>query len=101
MDRVLNTLQEKVLDCHVDTIFAGAVTYVDDLILLSPSLIGMQLMFNSCSNEFNSMGLRFNVFKCVALVIGKTIGSVVKNLMLKDDVSPARITRYIQMKIMR
>ena len=32
------------------------------------------------------MGLRFNVSKCVALVIGKTIGSVVKNLVLYDDV---------------
>ena len=59
MDLVLNVLQETGLSCHVDTIIAGAVAYVDDLILLSPSLIGMQLMLNSCSNEFNSMGLRF------------------------------------------
>ena len=57
-------------------------------ILLSPSLIGMQLIMNLCSNEFNSIGLRFNVSKCVALVTGKTIGSVMKNLVLYDDVIP-------------
>ena len=36
----------------------------------------------------NSMGLRFNVSKCVALIIGKTIGFVVKNLVLYDDLYP-------------
>ena len=34
------------------------------------------------------MGLRFNVSKCVALIIGKTIMSIVKNLVLYDDVTP-------------
>ena len=32
------------------------------------------------------MGLRFIVSKCVALVIGKTTGSAVKDLVLNDDV---------------
>ena len=84
MDRVLNTLQEKGLGCHIDTIIAGAA-YIDNLILLLPSLIDKQFMLNLSSNEFNSMGLRFNVFKCVALVTGKTKGSVLKNLVLYDD----------------
>ena len=57
-------LQEKGLGF---TIFAGAVAYADDLVLLLSSL-------NLWSNEFNSMGLRFNVSKCVAPVIGKTKG---------------------------
>ena len=82
MDRALNMLQEKGLGCHVDAIFAGAVAYADDLILLLPSLIGMQLRLNLCSNEFNGMELKFNVSTCVALVIGETIGSVVNNLVL-------------------
>ena len=34
------------------------------------------------------MGLKFNVSKSVALVIGKTIGSVVKNLVLYNNVIP-------------
>ena len=34
------------------------------------------------------MELRFNVPKCVALVVGKAIGSVVRNLALYDDVIP-------------
>ena len=88
MDRVLNKLQEKGLGCHVDTIFAEADVYVDDLILLSPSLIGMQLMLHFCSNEFN-------VSKCVAVVISKTIGSNVKNLVLCDNVIPRRRTYVI------
>ena len=54
MDRVLNMLglQEKGLGCHVDTILTGAVAHASDLIILSPSLIGMQLVLNLCSNEF-------------------------------------------------
>ena len=68
---VLNKLQCSYLGCHVDNVFAGAIVYAGDLILLSPSLIGMQDMLNVCTKVFNAMGLKLNIGKCVAIIIGK------------------------------
>jgi Reverse transcriptase (RNA-dependent DNA polymerase) len=88
MDRVLNELQNEGLGCHVDSVFAGAIAYADDLILLSPSVVGMQLMLSICSREFGAVGLIFNISKCVAMVVGKSIGSIVKQLVLYDNELP-------------
>ena len=41
--------------CHIGNQFAGAPAYADDVILLSPSLTGLQNMLDVCkiySNEF-------------------------------------------------
>ena len=85
MDCVLNKLQFSYLGCHVHNVFAGAIAFADDLILLSPSLIGMLDMLNVCTKEFNAMGLKLNMDKCVAIIIGKCT-SEVKNLLLHDNI---------------
>ena len=71
MDCVLHKLQYSYLDCHVDNVFTRAITYADDMILLSPSLIGMQYMLNVCTKEFNAIGLKLNIDKCITIIIGK------------------------------
>ena len=73
------------MGCHVDNVFAGAIAYADDLILLSLSLIGMQNMLNVCTKNFNAKRLKLNIDKCVAIIIGKCTGEV-KNLLLYDNI---------------
>ena len=43
-------------------------------------------MLNICSSEFNKIGLKFNVDKCVALYVDKSVGHVVQDLVLYSDV---------------
>ena len=81
IDCVLNKLQCN----YVDNIFAGAIAYANNLILLLPLVIGMQDMLNVCTKEFNAMGLKLNIDKCVAIIIGKYTGEV-KNLLLYDNI---------------
>ena len=86
-DSVLQLLRKFGLGCHVGNVFVGALIYADDLTLLSPSLIYMQIMLDVCSETLNNMGLQFNIDKCVAVVFGKFIGkSSYKNLVLYDNV---------------
>jgi hypothetical protein len=85
MDCVLDKLQCSYSGCNVDKIFAGAIAYADDLILLSPSLIGMQDMLDICIRELNELGLKLNIDKCVATIIGKCMGKV-QNLLLNNNV---------------
>ena len=46
MDSVLQLLHKCGLGCHAGNVFAGALAYADDLILLSPSLVCMQIMLD-------------------------------------------------------
>lgn len=73
MDTVLHEMQEKRLGCHIDNVFAGAVAYADDLVLMSPSLVCLQQMVDICAQIFKSAGLSFNVDKCIAVVCGKPL----------------------------
>ena len=74
MDSVLQLLYKCGLGCHVGNVFAGALAYADDLILLSPSLVCMQIMSDVCSETLTNMGLQFNIDECVAVVFAKFIG---------------------------
>ena len=48
MDKLL-TLKDNDIGCHVGSKFCGAFAYADDIILLSPSINGLQNMLNCCS----------------------------------------------------
>ena len=51
-------------------------------------------MLNICSPEFDITELEFNVAKCVALFVGKSVGHVVKELALYGNVIP-HAKRYL------
>ena len=75
------------MGCHVGNVFAGVLAYADDLILLSPWLVCMQIMLDVCSETLTNMGLQFNIDKCVVFVFGKFMGkSSCKNLVLYDNI---------------
>ena len=44
MDNLLLTLKDNDIGCHVGSKFCGVFAYADDIILLSPSINGLQNM---------------------------------------------------------
>jgi Reverse transcriptase (RNA-dependent DNA polymerase) len=46
--------------CHVQGLFAGCLLYADDVILLSPSILGLQRMLDVCYSTRTDLGLEFN-----------------------------------------
>ena len=87
MDSVLQLLNKCGLGCHIGNVFAGILAYADDLILLSSSLICMQIMLDVCSETLTNMVLQFNIDKCIAVVFGKFSGkSSCKNSIPHDNV---------------
>ena len=48
---------------HWDSLFAGAVCYADDLVLLEPSPSALRIMLNCCENFAVIRGLKFNPSK--------------------------------------
>ena len=48
VDDLLHRLRKSGLGCHVGGLFAGAVGYADDLLLLAPSRSGMERLLKIC-----------------------------------------------------
>jgi len=49
---LVNNLVDEDYGCHVGSVFFGcfiSIIYADDIILLSPSLIGLQAMLDVCA----------------------------------------------------
>ena len=54
------------IGCHIGSVFVGCIMYADDIILLCPSLLGLQQMINTCCNVAGLLSLEFNVKNLIA-----------------------------------
>ena len=61
MDDLLSRLRKSGVGCHVGGVFAGAVGYADDLLLLAPSRSGMQKMLEICEQYAMEKNLQFQL----------------------------------------
>ena len=68
MDALLDELSKEGVGCHVGHAFAGALSYADDLTLISPSLNSMKKMLSICERFANSYDVLFNSSKSVSLI---------------------------------
>ena len=71
MNIFITKLKLQGIGCHISTMFIGCLLYADDVILISPSVAGLQAMLDKCSEISRLLSLSFNVSKCHCLVIGK------------------------------
>ena len=70
VDCILVTLRAKTLGCHLHNVFAGCLMYADDLLLVSASVIDLQIMLNVTGDVGRSLGLTFNCMKSNCVSIG-------------------------------
>jgi len=70
--------------------------YADDLVLLAPSVAEIQLMLNVCCDELESLDLKINPQKSVALRIGPAYKNSCCNLTANGSNVPwATEAKYI------
>jgi len=55
----------------ISSMFLGCILYADDILLLSPTVAGLQKMLDKCSEIAEVISLEFNVEKAHCIVIGK------------------------------
>jgi len=68
VDELLLSLSTSSYGCHVGDNFFGCIMYADDLILLSPSLSGLQCLVDICSIYAKDHNLVFNTKKTICTV---------------------------------
>ena len=49
MNAFIKQLKQLGVGCHIPSLFLGCILYADDLLLLSPSVVGLQAMMDKCS----------------------------------------------------
>ena len=64
------SLSTSSFGCHVGDNFFRCIMYADDLILLSPSLSGLQHLVDICSVYAKDHNLVFNTKKTICTVVG-------------------------------
>ena len=59
-DSQFDILRKKRTGCWIDNVFVGIVGYADDLLLLSPTMDGLQEMVRTCEEFANYHNLKFS-----------------------------------------
>ena len=63
-DRLIELLRESRIGCTIGSFYYGVMVYADDIILLSPSRLGLQAMINICQKFASENNLKFST-KCL------------------------------------
>ena len=66
-DELLIRLSRTGMGCHVGHMFAGALCYADDMVLLCPSIKGLQMMINICRDFGVEYDVKYNDKKTVCM----------------------------------
>ena len=68
IDDLIKELRRKREGCWINNEFVGVIVYADDIVLLAPSLDGLQNMIDTCSTYAQNHNLKFsmndNIKKC-------------------------------------
>ena len=68
VDDLLEKLKHMGIGCHIGNIFVGALGYADDLILLCPSVVGLNEMIKICEDYASEHDILFNGNKIKYLI---------------------------------
>ncbi|XP_063372171.1 uncharacterized protein LOC134660369 [Cydia amplana] len=68
VDRLIGELSNAMVGCSVGGKFINNISYADDMVLLSPSISGIQDLLTICERYAESHGLRYNASKSELLV---------------------------------
>ena len=97
VDDIIYLLQNSGYGCYVNKLFFGCIMYADDLLLISPSVKGLQYMLNICYDFGSSANIVFNSSKSFSIAVGhKKVTSTLQNLQLgADDICWVNRIKYL------
>ena len=84
VDIFINRLRQAGLGCRLHNMYVGVILYADDMLLISASIIDLQLMLDHCGLIGDGLGMKFNSSKCKCIVVGPNSISHKATLTLKE-----------------
>ena len=71
-DELVSRLKNSGIGCWISNMYYGALSYADDVVLLCPSLRGLQSMLHICSRFGEEFHMSFNHSKTVCMYMSKS-----------------------------
>jgi len=78
-------LRQLDIGCHIQGVFIGCLLYADDMILICPSVNGLQVMLDTCVQISNELLLKFNANKSFCVAIGRLYNLVSDPMRLGSE----------------
>ena len=85
---LINRLRSLQIGCHVNCLFLGRLFYADNVMLLCPSVTGLQYMLDVCVATADMLSLKFNPLKSHCLAIGKFASVSLPSMQLDSHPVP-------------
>lgn len=91
IDVLLCKLKSSGYGCHIGNVFAGALGYADDIVLLSPTRFGLQKLLALCTDFADDFNILFNADKSNFMILSnntnntETANILGKNLKCTDN----------------
>ena len=96
MNSLIRSLSVSDLGCHINGVYIGCLTYADDIILLSASVVHIQRMLDTCYACSVELGIKFNAKKSALFVVGKACDVSIDPLNIgNDQVSWHKSIKYL------
>ena len=73
IDRLLVTLKNSGLGCHINGTYMGALSYADDITLSCPSVYGLNKMMNFCSDFATNKFITYNAHTTIWIKYGESV----------------------------
>jgi hypothetical protein len=70
IDSIVARVESAGVGCYIRTVCCSIFLYADDIILLSPTISGLQVLLNVCENYLIEIGMSINVKKSVCIRFG-------------------------------
>ena len=71
MEDLIAILKSKNVGCHILSIFLAALIYADDMAILAPSVKGLCILLDACSDYCNQWDICLNARKSKLIYFGK------------------------------
>ena len=81
--------------CSISSLYIGCILYVDDILLLCPSVTGLQDMLDKCSETAKYLSLEFNVEKCHCVAVGKRCSGINYMTLCGNSVEWCDAAKYL------
>jgi hypothetical protein len=75
IDGVIEKVKSTNTGCYISSLCCCIYLYADDILLLSPSITGLQLLINACEQELDSIDMLINVKKSSCIRFGNRFNS--------------------------
>jgi hypothetical protein len=73
MDSLIDKISSCKYGCYISCINCSIIMYADDIVLLAPTVTGLQMLLLACENELNSLDMILNTKKICLLTLNDGI----------------------------